>query len=421
MTEIRPFRAVHYNQDKIKDLNRVMCPPYDVISEKQQDFYYSQSEWNFIRVMLAKEKPSDSKDNNRYTRSKHEYDKWIQDKILVQDDQPCIYFYRQEYKVLGTRHSRLGFISLMRIQDDGNSKVYPHEKTHSAAKEDRFKLWSGLDAALSSIFVCFSDRERAVEKAFLNDVSKQRPFIDVTDQDGVRHMVWRVADEGIIRTIVQALHDETLFIADGHHRYEVAREIKRQREASAHKKDPDAPYNFIMTYFTNIDSKDLQIFPMHRIVKTFPHDLGFLEEMFRVDRVKTPEELVLLAAKAGQNEHAFGLYMKNGTWLLRLKNKLLIDKVVTEGSQAYKRLDASILKYFILDPVGVQSEDIIYTKDLTDVTSMVDSGKAKAGFIMNAVRIQQLRDVALNGEKMPPKTTYFYPKLLSGLTVHKLG
>ena len=174
-----------------------------------------------------------------------------------------------------------------------------------------------------------------------------------------------------------------------------------------------------MTYFTNMDSKDLQIFPMHRIVKKFPDDFSLLDEFFRVDRVKKPEELVLLTAKAGQNEHAFGLYTRNGMWLLRLKNKTLIDKMVKEGSTEYKHLDAAILKAFVFDQIGIPSEDITYTKDMSDIIRMVDDGEAKAGFVLNPVRMQQLKNIALNGEKMPPKTTYFYPKLLSGLTVYR--
>lgn len=420
MTEIKPFSAVFYNQDKIHDLNAVMCPPYDVISEEQQKGYYKLSEKNFIRIMLAQQKAADTEKDNRYTRAKETYQKWLAEGTLVQDDQPCVYFYRQEYKVLGTRRSRLGFISLMRIQDEKGAKVYPHEKTHAAAKEDRFKLWSSVNACLSSIFVCFSDREKRVEKIFTNQVSRTAPFMDIVDQDGVRHIMWRLKDEALIASIVDTLRDQPVFIADGHHRYEVARQIRNARISRGGKKNGQEPYNYLMTYFTNMDSKDLQIFPMHRIVKKFPDDFSLLDEFFRVDRVKKPEELVLLAAKAGQNEHAFGLYMEKGMWLLRLKNKGLIDKMVKEGSKDYKHLDAAILKAFIFDQVGIPSEDIQYTKDMSDIIRMVDSGEAKAGFVLNPVRIQQLKNIALNGEKMPPKTTYFYPKLLSGLTVYKL-
>lgn len=160
---------------------------------------------------------------------------------------------------------------------------------------------------------------------------------------------------------------------------------------------------------------------MHRIVTKLPGQLSFLEEFFRMDRVKNKNDFMVLLTKAGQNEHAFGLYTKDGYLLLRLKNKALIDKTIQEGSKDYRRLDATILKYFVFDKLGVQSEDIIYTKDALEVISQVDEGIADAGFIMNPVRIQQLKAVALNGERMPPKTTYFYPKVLSGLVSHRIA
>ncbi|MEW5894607.1 MAG: DUF1015 domain-containing protein [Candidatus Omnitrophota bacterium] len=419
MTEVRPFQAFHYNKEKVSDFGKVVCPPYDVISKQQQREFYNLSPHNFIRILLAEEKSSDNENDNRYTRSKKIYEEWLDQKILVQDEKPCIYYYRQEYRVLGSRYSRLGFIALMKIQDEGSSKIYPHEKTHAAAKEDRFKLWKSLNAALSPIFVCFSDKERKVEKIFISEVSVTKPCIDVMDGEGVRHIVWKLDDEKMIQEIVGSMSDQPVFIADGHHRYEVSRQIRdwKARQNAHHTGKEN--YNYVMTYFTNMDSKDLQIFPMHRIIRKFPVDLTSLEENFRIDRIKTKEELQVMIARAGQNEHAFGLYMQKGMWLLRLKNKMLIDKVVTEGSKEYKRLDATILKYFILDPIGVQSEDIVYTKDMNDIIRMVDEGEAEAGFLLNPVQIHQLRSIALNGEKMPPKTTYFYPKLLSGLTVLK--
>ena len=421
MTEIRPFQAVHYNKEKEKDLNKVVCPPYDVISKEQQDAFYKESEHNFIRIMLGKEKPSDDKSNNRYTRAKNIYKKWFEQGILNQDDKPCIYFYKQEYKVLGQKYSRLGFISLMKLLDDGESKIFPHENTHSQAKEDRLTLWKALSSNLSSIFVCFSDKGRRVEKIFNQDILMQPPDIDVVDGDGVKHIVWRLDNPEKIQEIVDTLSEQQLFIADGHHRYEVSQELKRLRRSGKNKSAGNESFDYLMTYFTNMDSKDLQIFPMHRIVKKFSENLDFLDEFFRIDKVKSKDELVLLLAKAGKNEHSFGLYTKDGVKLLRLRNKLLIEKYVHEGSVEFKALDATILKHFVFDRIGVKSEDIIYTKDVSDVINMVDEGKAEAGFVMNPVKIQQLKDIALNGERMPPKTTYFYPKVLSGLTIHKMA
>ncbi len=420
MTEIKAFQGIHYNPAKITNPSKVMCPPYDVISATQQEGYYTRNEYNFIRLEHAKDKAGDNDQSNKYTRAKDLLNQWLESGVLVQDEKPSIYYYRQEYKVQGERHSRLGFLAVMKIQDEKNSKIFPHENTHAAAKEDRFKLWTSVGANLSPIFVCFSDRERKVEKIFITHLAVTKPLFDVTDDDGVKHLFWKLDDAKLVGQIVASLANQSLFIADGHHRYEVACEIRRQKLAQIAKPTGEEPFNYVMTYFTNIDSKDLKIFPMHRIVTKLPGQLSFLEEYFRMDRIKAKNDFMVLLAKAGQNEHAFGLYTKEGYMLLRLKNKSLIDKTIKEGSKEYRRLDATILKYFVFDKLGVKSEDIIYTKDSLEVITKVDEGVAEAGFIMNPVKISQLKAVALNGEKMPPKTTYFYPKVLSGLTTHRI-
>lgn len=419
MTEIRGFRAVHYNTAKVKDMSRVVCPPYDVISAVQQDDFHKASEYNFIRVLLGKEKPGDDDKENKYSRAKNIFDQWGEDGVLIQDETPCLYYYLQEYKVLGEKYSRLGIIALMRIPDEKGSKIFPHENTHARAKEDRMRILQSLHANLSPIFVCFSDRGKIVEKIFNKAIAAQQSFIRVVDEDKVTHTLWRLEDPEWMAKIVESFNQQQLFIADGHHRFEVAKEYRRQRLARLERPTGEEPFNFVLTYFTNMDSRDLKIFPMHRIVRHFPMDLTALEEFFRIDRIPKKEDLVILLAKAGKNEHAFGLYTKRGIFLLRLKNKLLIDKYVTEGSKEYRQLDATILKYFVFDRVSVKSEDIVYTKDLSETMRMVDEGEAEASFVMNAVRIEQLKNIALNGERMPPKTTYFYPKVLSGLTVYK--
>ena len=169
-----------------------------------------------------------------------------------------------------------------------------------------------------------------------------------------------------------------------------------------------------------MDSKDVQIFPIHLMVKKFPISVNLLEQYFRIDKIRTRTDLLVLLARAGQNEHAFGLCVKSGLYLLRLKSRTLIDKVVQEGSKDYKTLDAAILKAFIFDQVGVQSDDIVYSKDPAEVISAVEEGRADAGFILNPVQVKQLKAIALNDERMPPKTTYFYPKVLSGLAIYKM-
>ena len=421
MSHIKPFKAVYYNSRKIKDVGKVVSPPYDVISPEEQDFLHNLSPYNFTHIDFGKDALNDDKINNKYTRAKKIYMEWFEKDVLLKDGKPCIYFYKQDYKIMGQKHSRMGFISLLELESDEESKVYPHENTHAEAIDDRLRLCEALKSNLSSIFVCYSDRHRRVEKIFNKHVLSTEPIIDIQDSDQVYHKLWRLDDPNLIKEINTTLYGQQLFIADGHHRYKVAKEYQNKRLARmTTSPNGQEAFNYVMTYFTNIDSRGLQIFPMHRIIKRLPKNIKFLEEFFRIDKIKKKEDLPILLGRAGRNEHAFGFYTRREIKLLRLKNRLLVEKYVKEGSKEYKNLDATILKSFVFDRIGIKSDDIIYTRDIDRVMSMVDEGQADAGFMMNPVKIAELRSIALNGERMPPKTTYFYPKVLSGLTVYKM-
>ncbi len=421
MTQIKPFCAYYYNTKKIKDLNKVICPPYDVISAEEQQAYHKSDPNNFIHLLLGLDKPGDHGRENKYARSKKMFAEWIKDDVFVQDEQPCLYIYKQEYKIQGQKKVRVGFLGLMKIQDKEKSKVFPHENTHLAAKQDRLRLIRHVKANLCPIFVCYADRYHKSDKIFHNYIASHPEFLHVVDQEGVRHQVWRLQDRQLIEKIKALMDDQALFIADGHHRYEVALEYRRLQMQKAKKNTGNEPYHYIMTYFTNLDSKELAILPIHRVVRKFPVEkIDFLEKFFRIDKIKTVHQLRMLLGKAGQNEHAFGLYIRGSIKLLRLKNRLLIDEYMKEGSLDFRRLDAAILKNFVFDRLHIATDEILYYKDLDRAIDMVDEKKAEACFLMNPVRVDQLKAVALNGEKMPPKTTYFYPKVLSGLTIHNM-
>jgi uncharacterized protein (DUF1015 family) len=420
MSALKPFAAVFYNQEKVENLSQVFCPPYDIISKDQQEAYYKQDPYNFIRLELTKETLKDTDKDNKYTRAKKTYEEWFKKGILKQDDKPCIYFYKQDYKYQGQKYIRTGFLGLLKITEDSGVRILPHEHTHALAKTDRFTLWSALKSDLSPIFVGYADKAGKIDRIFFKDLANQKPYLEAVDQDKVKHTIWRLEDPDKIQEIIRVVDNQNLFICDGHHRFEVANQIRREALKKSPRTTGDEPYNYVMTYFTNMDSKDLQIFPIHRIVKKFPISVNLLEQYFRIDRVKNKIDWMVLLARAGQNEHAFGLYNKQGMFLLRLKNKMLIDKMVKEGSKDYRSLDAAILKAFILDQVGVSPEDIVYSKDPDEVLTAVNEGIAEAGFILNPVAVKQLRAIALNDERMPPKTTYFYPKVLSGLTIYKM-
>jgi len=420
MSALKPFAAVFYNKEKVENLSEVFCPPYDIISKEQQDAYYKQDPYNFIRLELTKDTPKDTDKDNKYTRAKKTYEEWLKKGILKQDEKPCIYFYKQDYKYQGEKYIRTGFLGLLKITEDSGVRTLPHEHTHALAKTDRFTLWSALKSDLSPIFVGYADKAGKIDQIFLKNLANQKPDLEAVDQDKVKHTIWRLEDPDKIQEIIRVVDNQNLFICDGHHRFEVANQIRREALKKAPKTTGEEPYNYVMTYFTNMDSKDLQIFPIHRIVKKFPISVNLLEQYFRIDKVKNKIDWMVLLARAGQNEHAFGLYNKQGMFLLRLKNKMLIDKMVKEGSRDYRSLDAAILKAFILDQVGVSPEDTVYSIDPDEVVRAVNEGAAEAGFILNPVSVRQLRAIALNDERMPPKTTYFYPKVLSGLTIYKM-
>lgn len=421
MSLVKPFQGLVYDPAKVSDMSRVVCPPYDVISPEEELKLQKRSPYNFIHVMLAKADAQHGTDDKRYDKAGELLRQWIKDGIIVQDKKPCIYYIKQEYKVVGQRHSRMGFLAVMKIEDE-KARIFPHEKTHAGAKEDRFKLWCALKAACSPIFVCFSDRQKKVEGTFARKVAQSKPFIDVVEGDGTRTIVWRLDDPAAIADITGSFDGQNLFIADGHHRYEVSKRYREMMLAKTPEATGEEPWNYVMTYFTNIDSRELQIFPIHRIIKSFPRDLAFLEEIFRMDFVKNRQDLPVMMAKAGRNEHAVGLYTKKGAYLLRLKNMMQIEQYIKEGSKEYRGLDSLILKAFVLDKLAIKSEDITYCNmDVEGCFSAVDNGQGEAAFILNPVRIEQLRAIALNGEKMPPKSTYFYPKALSGVAMHNLG
>lgn len=420
MSSVKPFQAVFYNKEKFDNLSYVFCPPYDVISKEQQDGYYKQNSYNFIRLELGKETPKDNAKDNKYIRANKTYEEWLKKGILIKDDTPCVYFYKQDYKYLGQKYTRTGFLALLNISEEKEVRILPHEHTHAAAKTDRHMLWSALKSNLSPIFVGYSDKSGTVDKIFFKDVSTQKPYLETVDQDKVKHVIWRLTDPAKIEQIHNVIEGQNIFICDGHHRFEVANQMRRDMLKKVKHPTNKEPFNFVMTYFTNLDSKDLQLFPIHRIVKKFPISVNLLEQYFRIDKIKNKSDFLVLLARAGQNEHAFGLYNKTGMYLLRLKSKTLVEKMVQEGSKDYKNLDAAILKSFIFDQVNIQPDEIIYSKDPAEVMSFVDEGKAEAGFLLNAVPIKQLKTIALNDERMPPKTTYFYPKVLSGLTIYKM-
>lgn len=421
MTEISAFKATVFNREKIKDLSKVFCPPYDVISKKDQSMYYKKSPYNFIRIELNKESPNDNSRDNQFTRAKKTFDRWLKSGILKEDKEKCFYFYSQEYYYKGERKSRLGFIGLLKLKHSSKAGVFPHENTHLAAKENRLQLIKKIKANTSPIFVIFPDKDRIMKRIFDKYILGKQPIIDTFDVEKVRTKIWRLAEEEAIESLKKCIEDKSIYIADGHHRFEVGQEfcnlMRKKKKTFTGNEDS----NYIMTYFTDLNAKDLQILPIHRMIKKMPCDISALQGYFSIEKVKDKYELFALLRKAGFAEHAYGLYKGNNFYLLRFNNLAHLDKFIETGSKELKNLDVSILQHVIFKKLNIKDKDVVYIKDEDLAIDMVNDNKAEAVFLLNPVKIVQLRAIAGGGEKMPPKSTYFYPKVLSGLVVNSFS
>ncbi len=423
-TKIKPFRAVIYNQEKIKNIASVVCPPYDVISSQEQQHYHDLSPYNLIHILLGKDVPGEDK----YRRAAGFLSDWLKDGVLIQDELPSIYFYSQQYNLKGEKRTRLGFISLLRLGEK-NSLVFGHEHTRLEPKEDRLKLIKQVKANLSPIFVIFPDKKRIIQRTYRKHIQGKPPFIDITDDNKIVHKLWRLDSPDIIESIQNSMSGENIFIADGHHRYEVACTYRDEmKQAPAEALTGEESFNYIEAYFTNTDSRVLSILPVHRLLKLDSKlDLNSfklnLKEYFDVEEVREKTQFFFLMEKAGLTEHLLGMYKDKKYWLLRLKNIKLLDKMISDKPKVYRSLDISILNHIILKKIlGTDlenKENLRFSPDADEFIEAVDNEPLYIAFFLNPVKIQQIISVALDGERFPAKSTYFYPKVLSGLVINK--
>lgn len=423
MAKIKAFKAVIYNQEKIKDLSSVICPPYDVISEQEQKYYHEKSPYNFIHILLGR----DIVGEDKYQRSADYFKEWLKDEILIPEEKPCVYFYSQEYYIRGEKRSRFGFVSLLKL-GERDSSVFGHENTQPSPKEDRLKILKRVKANLSPIFAVFSDKKRIIQRIYEQEAKIRGPLINVTDKEKTTHKIWRIDSSAALTSIESALSCEIIFIADGHHRYEVAcafRDEMKKKLGLAYTGDED--FNYMLTYFTNTDPRGLLILPIHRLVML---DEGMnlkdfilgLKEYFDIDEVKDGVKFFFLLEKCGRSEHVIGMYYDKTYQLLRLKNIKILEKVMGERPKEYRSLDVSILNSLILKKITQDpkhGKNITFSPDAQDFINKVKGNAMNIAFFLNPAKIEQIIAIALKGERMPPKSTYFYPKVLSGLLINK--
>jgi uncharacterized protein (DUF1015 family) len=441
MAKIVPFRALRYNLTRISDPAAVVAPPYDVISPPLQDDLYHRNPFNIVRLILGKISESDSETNNRYTRAAADFRLWEQEGVLARDTRPSIYLYDQLYRTEdGQTMVRRGFIALARLEDFSSGVVKPHEKTLSGPKTDRLKLTQACGANFSPIFSLYSDPCCVLES--LTRHEKERHCdLEVSDDDGVVHRMWQVTDPTIIEKAQGVLDSKSLFIADGHHRYETALNYRNQMR----EKHPDFSgkelFNYVLMYFANMEDQGMLIFPTHRLVyglEAFRLEpfLVRLREFFDVEDVSVdPSDpagrrgIRDSLGRKGGDKRVLGLFAGGRTfYFLTLRDESLMDRFFeAKAPKALRTLDVSILHRLILEdilqitPEAQEAQaNLKYVKNFDEPFEQVESGNFQLAFLMNPTRMSEVRDVANAGEKMPQKSTYFYPKLLSGLVINKI-
>ncbi len=434
MVEIAPFKGMIYNKEKIKKLDDVMSPPYDIISEQMQNELYNKNQFNFVKLILGKILPNDTDANNRYTRAKQLFDAWQQQEILIPSQTPAIFPYRVEYTVNKEKKQMNGFFVLLKL-DPEYKTVKAHEKTLAKPKADRLNLMQACYANLEPIQLMYMDQDDTIRKTM--DAAVDNPLIKVKGYDGFTHQLWRLDDQGTIQTILDELEKKILFIADGHHRYQTSINYAAEKREQTGNKDPDAPFNYIMVVLCNMFDPGLSILPTHRFIKmpnvNFDDLSKKLEQYFIVEKksVSGTEKDYQKIGKKIMNDiktndkHMLALYTKGRYYLLTLKDEQVMDVRASDHSKTWRTLDVSILHKLILEEIlGITEKNledhVKYTRVDAEAIQQVDEGKYDFSFLINATKIDQLKAIADASEHMPQKSTYFLPKMLSGLVMYKM-
>ena len=384
MAVIKPFRGMRFDTDKAGTLKTLCCPPYDIISEEQRKEFIKQNEYNVIRLELPKE------GDDVYVRAGEILDMWRSKGVLIHEDKPAIYIYEMEFNAYSKRRSVKGIIARVKVEEFSKGIILPHEFTLSKAKADRFNLMKATNCNFSQIYALYMDSEHTTLKT-IDDKSKTDAQYQFTDDDNITHRIWVCTDEDVINKLVNDFADRKLYIADGHHRYETALNYRNYCRENGISKEGDAQ-DYQMIYLVDMEHPGLIVFPTHRMVR---------------DLADFDKDNVLESC-----EEYFDI----------------MDSVLPDLSPASRQLDVSVLHSLVLEKtMGIDKENmanqinLTYTKFFEEAIMAVDKGEFQCSFILNPTRVTEIRDVAAAGEKMPQKSTYFYPKMITGMVMNDIG
>src|SRR5438128_6531404 len=417
MAEVQPMRALHYDRSAVGSLRDVVAPPYDVIDASQRAALVARSPFNIVAIDLPKGEP------DPYAAAGELIEQWQLQGVLVRDSEPAIWAHTQDYTGPdGRPRTRRGFFARVRIEGYGPGRMRPHERTHPGPKEDRLRLTRATRANISPIFSLYSDPERAGWRA-LEPATEAPPWAEISDEEGTVHRLWRVADAQAIAAVRAATRDAELLIADGHHRYETM-------DAYAEEVGGEGEHRYILMCLVALEDPGLTVFPTHRLVGGLDAArrqalAQALERDFEMSEVPLEQ----LAPPPGNGPLQLGFIDGGGqARRLTLRDQAIADAALGGHSAAYRQLDTGVLEALLLKgALGYSDEDIahfnglFYARDTAEALSMVASGEYDAAFVMRPTPVEAVRDVAAAGENMPPKSTYFFPKLLTGLLFNPLS
>jgi len=446
MAQVYPFRAFRYNPARAP-FDRVLTQPYDKISPTMQEKYYAADPHNLIAVEKGRAYPGDTPQNNVYTRAAAAIEDWIGRNVVVQDPAPAFYAYTQEYTVPGTeeRRTRRGFIGAGKLEEYSAGVVFRHEHTLSGPKADRLELLRHTKTHTGQLFMLYSDAQRRID-AILTDAESAAPATEMRDEYGVLHRLWVIADAQRVAAIQKAMEDQKLVIADGHHRYETALNYRNECRVRAGKSDPDAPYERAMMTFINTRSEGLTILPTHRVAANV-HDFSWsgvrrhLEPWFTAEEFpfsgsgerSEAKKKFLAKLTSAREKRAIGVYpapeaQKRAFYVLTLREGVNLAQLLPNVSPLQRELDVVLLHEGILEPaLGITPQavtaeaNLTYEREASAALDAVDSGRAQISFLLNPCDVEQVMKIATAGEVMPQKSTDFYPKLMSGITMFRVG
>lgn len=442
MAIIAPFKGLTYNFDRFGDVSKLITPPYDVISEKEQEEYYKAHPNNVIRLTLGKKKRGDSDWDNRYTRAADYLKRWESSDILIRSSDDNIYLTSHKYDPGDGRGTRVrwGLISLVRIEDEGSGVILPHEKTFSAHKDDRLKLMRACSSQLSQVFGLYDDAGDGILDK-LKSVCTSTPIISFDFIDGTSHSMWSINDRSVIKEITDAMSNKVIFIADGHHRYETSRNYRDIMRTRHGRGKGEKPYEYLMMYLTDMSDDGLTILPSHRLIKKYDEFkiddfIKKANQWFNINEIRLSylskdnlcNNIKKLLEQGGLNNSAFVFHSNKEEkyWLLSLR-KSAMDKAENDLHPSLRKLDVIVLSRLILQKcLGLRKEDLDneglfhYNSNMSDTISLVDSGAYEMVFMLNPTKMEQVKEIANNSLIMPRKSTYFFPKVLTGMVFNKI-